>query len=542
MPRLQFKGRVFVENHHFAVPYHELVAEPSLGLSERASLHDNLIVHGDNLVALKALLPAYAGKVKCIYIDPPYNTGNEGWAYNDAVNSPMIREWFGKIVDSEDLTRHDKWCCMMLPRLKLLWELLREDGLIFVSIDDHEVHHLRMLMDEVFGERNFFAQLTRRAMHTVRNSSKDFNLNADYVLAYGKNKSWFGADPKRYIRHVVDKSASYPKDDKDGRGPYKLDPLHARNYYKPYEFTFENGVVWSAPEGSHPRYSKETLRRMESENRIGFSGKRPMAKRYLAEVQRGRPPDAILRSEHVGFNLDGTQTLSEVFQRDGVFSQPKPVELIKFFCELANDKDAIVLDSFAGSGTTAHAVLERNREDGGNRRFVLVECEDYADAITAERVRRVIRGVPEAKTPMLRDGLGGAFSYFRLGDPMRQQSLLDGALPTYETLAAYVFFTATGVEFDPAAMDRATCRIGETQRFEVFLIYDPDVEKLKNLALDLEFANGLPRDGRNRLVFAPSKYLDPPLLLDRRITFMQLPFEIYETVEKLLIRQSVVSR
>ena len=157
MPSLQFKGKVLVENHHLAVPFHELQPVRSRGLSDKASLHDNLIVEGDNLAALKALLPTYHGKVKCIYIDPPYNTGNEGWAYNDRVNSPMMRDWLGKVVDREDLTRHDKWCCMMLPRLKLLRELLRDDGAIFVSIDDNEVHRLRCLMDEVFGEENFIA-------------------------------------------------------------------------------------------------------------------------------------------------------------------------------------------------------------------------------------------------------------------------------------------------------------------------------------------------------------------------------------------------
>jgi adenine-specific DNA-methyltransferase len=128
MPHLTFKGKVFVQNHHLAVPYHELTAVKSKGLSKKASLHDNLIVHGDNLKALKALLPTYHNKVKCIYIDPPYNTGNEGWAYNDKVNSPMMKDWFQKEVDREDLTRHDKWCCMMMPRLKLLREFLTEDG------------------------------------------------------------------------------------------------------------------------------------------------------------------------------------------------------------------------------------------------------------------------------------------------------------------------------------------------------------------------------------------------------------------------------
>lgn len=186
MPTLQFKGRVFVENHDLAVPFHELRPVRARGLSEKATLHDNLVIEGDNLAALKALLPTHQGKVKCIYIDPPYNTGNEGWAYNDNVNSPMMQEWLGKVVDREDLTRHDKWCCMMLPRLKLLRELLREDGAIFVSIDDNEVHRLRCLMDEVFGEENFLASLVWQKVFSPKNTAKYFSEDHDFLLVYAR--------------------------------------------------------------------------------------------------------------------------------------------------------------------------------------------------------------------------------------------------------------------------------------------------------------------------------------------------------------------
>ena len=186
MPTLNFKGKVFVENHHLAVPYHELVPVKSKGLSETASLHDNLIVHGDNLAALKALMPTYHGKVKCITIDPPYNTGNEGWAYNDRVNSPMMKDWFGKVVDREDLTRHDKWCCMMMPRLKLLRELLTDDGAIFIMIDDNEVHRLRFLMDEVFGEENFVTNVIWQKVFAPKNSAKYFSEDHDHVLVYAR--------------------------------------------------------------------------------------------------------------------------------------------------------------------------------------------------------------------------------------------------------------------------------------------------------------------------------------------------------------------
>ena len=212
----------------------------------------------------------------------------------------------------------------------------------------------------------------------------------------------------------------------------------------------------------------------------------------------------------------------------------KPTSLIRRILQIATDKDSIVLDSFAGSGTTAHAVLALNREDGGNRRFVLIECEDYVDSITAERVRRVAGGVPAAKDESLRAGLGGTFSYFRLGAALRKESLLDPSkLPSYEKLAGYIFFTATGEEFEPDKVRQDEWFIGRSRMYDVFLIYEDDVEELKNLALTQDIAGQFPGGNRPKLVFAPTKYLDQEALHRHRITFQQLPFEIYESVEKL---------
>ena len=215
MTSLHFKGRVFVENLHLAVPYHELTPVRGKGLSKPVSLHDNLIVHGDNLAGLKALLPTYHGKVKCIYIDPPYNTGNEGWAYNDRVNSPMMKDWFGKVVDRDDLTRHDKWCCMMLPRLKLLRELLRDDGAIFVSIDDNEVHRLRSLMDEVFGEENFVATAIWQKVYAPKSSAKHFSDDHDFILVYARDKEVWQPNP---LPRTEQQDAVYRNPDNDPRG------------------------------------------------------------------------------------------------------------------------------------------------------------------------------------------------------------------------------------------------------------------------------------------------------------------------------------
>jgi adenine-specific DNA-methyltransferase len=229
MPTLQFKGKTFVQNHHLAVKYHQLVPKKELSLLSPngegkgvgCSLHDNLIIHGDNLKALKALLPTYAGKIKCIYIDPPYNTGNENWVYNDNVNSPMLKEWLGKVVDKEDLTRHDKWLCMMMPRLKLLRELLSEDGAIFISIDDNEQHYLRCILDEVFGAENFVANIIWQKKYAASNDATGIAAMHDFVVVYQKTPEF-----NRNLFPRTDKQDKpYKFDDNDGKGLWRSDNL-----------------------------------------------------------------------------------------------------------------------------------------------------------------------------------------------------------------------------------------------------------------------------------------------------------------------------
>ena len=573
MPSLQFKGRVFVENHHLAVPFHELLPVRSKGLSKRASLHDNLIVEGDNLAALKALLPTYHGKVKCIYIDPPYNTGNERWAYNDNVNSPMMQDWLGKVVDREDLTRHDKWCCMMLPRLKLLRELLRDDGVIFVSIDDNELHRLRSLMDEVFGESNCVGVVVWR--NVTDNNPTTISVEHEYIACYARSKdhlekTWRSSTLaiKDKLVNVGHKFVSKYKDQKQRQVEYTKWFRENKHQLRPldrYKYIDCKGIYTGSQSVHNP--GKEGYRYNIIHPRTGKPCKQPlMGYRFPWETMQemleteqilfGRDENKIVEiklyaSEYESklssvVELDtrlGSYELKEIFHPlRRVFDYPKPSQLVTDIVSFATNSDSIVLDSFAGSGTTAHAVLALNREDGGNRRFVLVECEDYVDSITAERVRRVIKGVPSTKNESLKAGLGGTFSYFKLGSPMRQESLLDGSnLPDYEKLAGYIFFTATGEEFEPGKLKKETWFIGRSNLYDVFLIYEPDVEKLKDLALTLEVARKLPRTKRSKLVFAPTKYLDPEFLHLYRITFQQLPFQIYEAADRLnpnLVRNS----
>jgi adenine-specific DNA-methyltransferase len=542
MATIHFKGKSYVQNHHLTLKYHHLVPNPAASLTDKISLHDNLIIHGDNLLALKALLPTYGGKVKCIYIDPPYNTGNEGWIYNDNVNSPMMQEWLkvNSPIDKEDLARHDKWLCMMMPRLKLLRELLRDDGVIFISIDDNEVHHLRMLMDEVFGEENFIANAIWQKVFSPKNSAKFFSEDHDYITVYAKrSEEW---KPKLIPRNKVMEDR-YSNPDNDSRGDWASSDLTARNYYSKgdYEVVSPSGKKFKQTIGTYWRVSYDRFLELDQDNRIWWgeeANSMPRLKRFLSEVKEGVVPQTLWFYRDVGHTQDAKKELLGILNFEtsaDVFITPKPSDLVKRMLQIAGEKNSIILDSFAGSGTTAHAVLALNQEDGGNRKFILVEMEDYAESLTAERVRRVIQGVPKAKDENLKNGLGGSFSFFELGEPVEMQAILEGdSLPAYEDLARYVFYTATGDEFDPAKVDQARNFIGENKEFEVYLLYQPDLNYLRSTALDLDKAEklGLPEpNSKKRLVFAPMKYLDTDTLERYRIEYCQLPFEIYKFKE-----------
>ncbi|NNM84003.1 site-specific DNA-methyltransferase [Candidatus Parcubacteria bacterium] len=281
MATLNWIGKEAVVNHDKEVPFKllEKVSSASVGKESK-----NLIIRGDNLEALKALMPFYKGKVKCIYIDPPYNTGSEGWIYNDKVNSPKILEWLKKVVgrEGEDLTRHDKWLCMMYPRLKLLRDLLSEDGAIFVSIDDNEQHHLRELMDEIFGTKNFIANIIWQKKYTQSNDARYFSDTHDFLVAFAKQLPNFKLH--KLVR-TAEQNARYLNPDNDPRGAWMSQPLHAKSGSdKLYSHTFKNGVKWSPPSGTFPRYTKASLEKAEKEGRMWFGTNGtavPRMKKYL---------------------------------------------------------------------------------------------------------------------------------------------------------------------------------------------------------------------------------------------------------------------
>jgi adenine-specific DNA-methyltransferase len=495
-------------------------------------------------------LPLYAGKIKCVYIDPPYNTGNEKWVYNDNVNSPMMQDWLGKVVDRDDLARHDKWLCMMMPRLRLLRELLRDDGAIFISIDDNEVHHLRMLMDELFGRDNFIASIVWQKKQSPQNDAIYLSDMHDYIMIYAKRAKENRGDPLGWQREMVKRSEAqeerYTNIDNDPKGPWTSVDCTCNktaderpNLYYPIMNPNTGKQVW--PSKSRVwRFDKNTHAENVAEDKLfwGPTGRNfPRLKRYRTEVSAGVVPSTWWDREFAGDNQLSKKEIRQIFtDYSEEFATPKPTLLIKNIIDISSTKNAgdIILDSFAGSGTTAHAVLALNKADGGNRKFILVECEEYADSITAERVRRVIKGIPGAKDENLKKGLGGTFSYFELGKPMELAGILSGKnLPSYRELARYVFYTATGETFSEKSVDMKKRFIGESANHQVFLFYEPDIDKLKGMALTLEIAEKLPpiKGRKRRLIFAPTKYLDQEYLEKYKIDFAQLPFEIYQRVD-----------
>ncbi len=548
MPLLEFKGKQHIYAHHLTVPYRPLVPDVGRSLNP-ADADDNLIIHGDNLHTLKALLPRYAGRVKCIYIDPPYNNGNTGWVYNDNVSSPLMQEWLrqNSPVDKEDLERHDKWLCMMWPRLHLLKELLAENGAIFISINYNEQHHLRMLMDEIFGENNLIADFPWQSRLSVSNDI-DLSIQHEQVLAYARNRrhsnrrlresnanQWYSEPSFAVFPKPLD-PAGYSNSDNDPRGPWKPDPFDAPHESESLTYVIvnpETGEEHWPPPGRQWRTLESNYWQLVNDGRIVFGRRgnaRPALKAFYHERRPyGKTRTSWLSGNEYGTTTDGTKTLMDLFGGRTPFEYPKPVSLIRHILQMATGPDDLVLDSFAGSGTTAHAVLALNKEDGGNRKFILVECEDYADTITAERVRRVINGVPEAQ-----EGLGGSFTFCALGDPIDEEGMLTGeALPEFGSLASYLLYVSTGVSAGVelrALNDDGLFYSGDGRDY--YLLYRADLEWLRSneAMFNEERARRIAGLGRRAVVFAAGKYIGQRALTGMGIIFCQIPYEMHYPV------------
>lgn len=510
-----------------------------------------------------------------------------------------MKEWLKKSanpVDKEDLERHDKWLCMMWPRLNLLHELLSETGSIWVTLDDNEIHRFRMVMDEIFGEENFIACCIWQKVFSPKNTAQYFSEDHDYILVYAKSREVWRPN---LLARSEEMESRYSNPDNDPKGPWTSGDLSARNFYSEgtYAITCPSGrVISGPPKGTYWRVSKTRFLELNKNGEIwwGADGNnQPRFKRYLKDVKQGKVPQTIWLNQDVGHTQDAKKELLQILDfdtSDDVFVTPKPSDLLGRVLDIATSEKSVVLDSFSGSATTAHAVLKSNMKDNGNRRFILVECEDYADTLTAERVRRVIKGYPytgtqreelhrenitwstfeknqakvlehiaaienlqgheydkikkqikggvltvtgERKVEKTAPGLVGSFTYCTLGDPIDIESLLTGkGLPSFEALARYVFYTATGQSLENVGKPAPDGFIGETDLFRVHLFYQSEKEWLRSndAALNAERVAAIEesnKGGKRAIVFAVAKFMSQKELTARRIEFCQLPYAVH---------------
>ncbi len=548
MPVIQFKGKTAVESYHRVVPHHTLEIDEKLSevgkkggaiKGRKPSLEGNLIVEGDNLIALKSLLPTHAGRIKCIYIDPPYNTGEEGWVYNDNLTQPQFKEWIGQVVgkEGEDATRHDKWCCMMYPRLQILRDFLTEDGVLFLSIGEDELHHLRMIANEVFRVDKPLVTFVWRRRSASGMRKDPVSPDHEYVLGYA-------FDSKTVILSgLVVTEDQYPLVENDGRRyastdltigstaedrPNQFYPITNNRTGK--EYPANPNRVWRFEPSEMARVIKENLVIWPDESegdmtrprfKTFFDPENPKTKAvssWIGGVRTKTDPEAEDYDEDVaeitsGFTAEGGKVLRQIFGKK-VFSYPKPVSLLRSLLKVATKNSDLILDSFAGSGTTAHAALALNNEDGGNRRFVLVqqpydtkdnekEKFNICEKITAERVRRVSQGysykTQKGKTENVA-GVGGEFTYARVGPVlMSEYRDLGKKLPTYEQVARYVFFTETSQNFEAKQLNEKTGKIGEWKNTSYYLLYTPNGEEGR--ALDLDFLKKLKDKNPRKVIY-----------------------------------------
>ncbi len=538
MPTLNWIGKKAVENHHMQVPFRLLKDVPDLACGDPGT--GNLIVQGDNLEALKALLPYYAGQVKCIYIDPPYNTGEEGWTYNDNVNSPEIRRWLGQVVgkEGETLDRHDRWLCMMQPRLTLLRQFLRKDGAIFVSLDDNEIHRMRFLMDDVFGEQNFVEQLIWKKSYGGGAKEKYVVRQHEYCLMYARSKAnldqlWLPPDEMSEERYYKYRDAKYAT-----RGPFRIKPLEAtksmdRRANLVYPIRMPDGTElmpkrqwWWSKDRVEAALANDDLVFTKTKTGISVS-----YKQYLRDesgTERGAKPFSIIDKI---YTQDGTADLRSIFEDKVVLQFPKPVRLIEQFIYLLTrtDPTAIVLDSFAGSGTTGQAVLSLNKQDNGSRRFVLVELDPkIAAEITATRVRRVAHGYTKADGEKV-EGLGGGFRYCELGEPLFDETGRIRDTVRFADLARHVYFTATGEPLPRERVSKSPLLSVTSNGVAVYLLYNGILKDktpaggnvLTSVTLDL-----LPPHSGPKIIYAAACRLSEARRAREQIEFRQTPYAI----------------
>lgn len=581
MPTLEWIGKNKVVNHHQEVPFRVLERQYSFdeqGQHTENNGSENMIIHGDNLEALKALLPQYEGKVKCIYIDPPYNTGNEGWCYNDNVSDPHIQKWLGEVVgkEGEDLTRHDKWLCMMYPRLMLLQKLLADDGVIFISIDDNELYNLKSICDEIFGASCYVSDIAWQRTYSTRNDSKGIVNEVEHILVYSKVPEW---NPNKLPR-TEEMNARYSNPDNDVcawkstdafapgasthqgmvyaiQNPFTgvlLYPSNGRHWSLGQDQMFEIMSQWGEYElreiddvqkrasicGVSEEQVKSSVKAiMLSDNLenaaqkasaiynrgqwplfyFGQDGKGGIRRKTYLNTVGGRIPTNFWPFSETGHTDEAKKEMLAIFDGKATFDTPKPHRLIEFVLKVAGTQDALILDSFAGSGTTAHAVLNMNKADGGHRKFILVEMGDYADTITAERVKRVIHGYGEGKNAV--EGTGGSFSYYELGEPLLLPSGNLNEKVGTEKIRDYIWYTETKKPL-PDHKNSNPYFLGENNSTAYYFFYEPQ----KVCVLNYDFVATIPEKAEGYIIYADRCTLSEQELQQLGITFKKIPRDI----------------
>jgi len=553
MPTLNWIGKEKIVNHHRDVPYCVLDRKYSFdkdGQHEEDNGSENMIIHGDNLYALKALLPKYEGKIKCIYIDPPYNTGNENWVYNDNVNDPQIKRWLGEVVgkEGEDMTRHDKWLCMMYPRLQLLRRLLSENGVIFISIGEDEHANLKLVCDELFGSRNYVTDFCRQ-MKSGGAKGHYYTPSLDYILTYAKN-----IDALPYFRTVLTQQqidTFYKFIEKQGPKTGEkygeerlfkssLEPRANQRYYIrcpdgtfaippgenfPQELVEGLTVMPSKTDKVwkwiYPRYQSElengniVFKKTTTSGLIDENGLQSKwniyNKLWLSEQQeKGVVPSNIITE------FENRQSASELKKLELKFEYSKPLNLIKYLISISQQSnDAIVLDSFAGSATTAQAVLELNKNDGGNRKVILVEMMEYAETITAERVKKVINGYADES------GIDSSFSYYELGEQLLTDEHMLNEDIDIQKIREYIWFIETKTPFIGVDSNNPYL-LGKVFETSYYFYY----EKGQETILNESFLNSISKDSEGYVIYADACTLPKSLMSKMNIIFKKIPRDI----------------
>lgn len=481
------------------VPYRLLKANSELSYGEQT---ENMLIKGDNLEALKALLPYYKGQVKCIYIDPPYNTGNAFEHYDDNVE-------------------HSMWLSLIYPRLELLRELLSEDGSIWISIDDDESHYLKVICDEVFGRKNFVNNVIWEKKYSPQNDAKWLSDNHDHILCYAKNKEVWRPN---LLPRTDEMNARYKNVDNDPRGLWQSDNLAVKTYSKANDFPIEtpSGRVVNPPAGACWRVSQAKLAEMIADNRIWFGengGNVPRIKRFLTEVKQGSVSLTIWKYTDVGHNQDARREIKE-FNSDDVFATPKPERLIERILTLATNEGDLVLDSFLGSGTTA-AVAHKM-----SRKYIGIEMGEHAITHCVPRLKAVVNGEQGGISKVLDWQGGGGFTFYDLGETVFDE---DGNLNKqvdFKTLASHIWFIETKT---PLSNFEKSPQLGVHNETAYYLLYNGILGDKKvdgGNVLTQKIFDSLPKFAGKKVIYGEASRMSEDKLKALNITFKQTPYDV----------------